>query len=359
MTDNPLQKKEDYYAAIEQLSLLSEQLADSEPARQEEIQEEIHQLIPQAADLSITDDEKQFRDDFIQHNLMAMECALITQDFVYPVAKVIVPPTIKRDIRSQLYEFESMTFDGQNTHKTSHQGRCFMEDLGADIALEMVCIPVGSFVMGDPGEEDHCWESSVPQHLVTVPAFSIGKFAITQAQWVAVMEHNLSVNEWIDRLPVDSVSWDDATEFCRRLSGSTGRKYRLPSEAEWEYACRAGTTTAYSWGDEIDRRFANYFDFDRTELATNPVGSYDPNAFGLYDMHGNVFEFCQDRWHHDYEGAPTDGSAWIESEQPEQIVIRGGSFDYYADNCRSSYRCETCRDYRYHGTGFRVVCDVA
>ncbi len=354
MNDNALPKREEYYAALDRASLLAEQVEEAEPDKQEEIQAEIHRLVAQTVDESLTEEEKIFRDDFINH----IYTLIPTRLFVYPAAKVIVQQP-KRDIQSQLYDFESITFDGENIHKTSHQGRCFMEDLGADIALEMVCIPVGSFVMGDPGEEDHCWESSVPQHLVTVPAFSIGKFAITQAQWVAVMEHNLSANEWIDRLPVDSISWDDATEFCRRLSGSTGRKYRLPSEAEWEYACRAGTTTAYSWGDEIDRRFANYFDFDRTELATNPVGSYDPNAFGLYDMHGNVFEFCQDRWHHDYDGAPKDGSAWIGSEQPEQIVIRGGSFDYYADNCRSSYRGETCRDYRYHGTGFRVVCDVA
>jgi formylglycine-generating enzyme required for sulfatase activity len=222
----------------------------------------------------------------------------------------------------------------------------------------MVCIPSGSFLMGDLPEE--YYESYEPQHSVTVPAFSIGKFAITQAEWVAIMEHNLSANRGSDRLPVDNVSWNDATEFCQRLSRSTGRKYRLPSEAEWEYACRAGTKTAYSWGDEIDSRFANYFDWEpEKKLGTKPVGSYDPNAFGLYDMHGNVFEICQDRWHDDYEGAPIDGSEWIEIvEKTEQIVFRGGSFDYYADNCRSSYRRDTCRDCRYHGTGFRIACDA-
>ena len=163
-----------------------------------------------------------------------------------------------------------------------------------------------------------------------------------------------------ERISIKYFTKDDATEFCQRLSLSTGRKYRLPNEAEWEYACRAGTTTAYSWGDEIDSRFANYFDWDHEkEFGTKPVGSYDPNAFGLYDMHGNVFEICQDRWHYDYEGAPTDGSAWTEVvEKTEQIVFRGGSFDYYEDNCRSSYRENTCQDHRYHGRGFRVACDV-
>ncbi len=356
MTENALPHQE-YTAAIDRVSLLAEQLENAEPARREEIQAAIHRLIAQAADLSMTDEEKQFRDDFIKHNVDLMENVVIpTQEFVYQATKVIVQQR-KRDIQPRLYEFESITFDGQTIYKIPHQGRHFTEDLGVNIALEMVCIQSGSFLMGDPPQKDYaCW---IPQHLVTVPAFSIGKFAITQARWVAIMEHNLSSNVGSDRLPVDNVSWDDANEFCQRLSLYTGRKYRLPSEAEWEYACRAGTTTAYSWGDEIDRRIVNYFDLDpdnEEKFGTKPVGRYDPNAFGLYDMHGNVFELCQDRWHYDYEGAPNDGSAWIDrAENPERIVIRGGSFDYYEDNCRSSYRSETDREYRYHGTGFRVV----
>ncbi|WP_373545155.1 formylglycine-generating enzyme family protein [Chamaesiphon sp.] len=349
---------EEYDTAIEQIGLLTKQLENAEPEKREELQAEIHRLLVQAVDVSLTDDEKQSRDNFIQHNVSAMEYALITQDFVYPVAKVIEQQT-KREIQSQLYEFKSITFDGQTIYKIPHQGRHFREDLGVN-TLEMVCIPSGSFLMGDSSAKDYaCW---LPQHLVTVPAFSIGKFAITQAQWVAIMEDNSSANGEDDGLPVDSVSWDDATEFCQRLSRFTGRKYRLPSEAEWEYACRAGTTTAYSWGDEIDRRFANYFDFDsQAELATKPVGSYAPNAFGLYDMHGNVFEFCQDRWHNDYEDAPINGSAWLGSNLDDNklVVIRGGSFDYYANNCLSSERRETIQDYRYHGTGFRVASDAA
>ena len=358
MTEN--MQNEKYDAALEQISLLTEQLENAEPERREELQAEIHRLLVQAVDGSLTDDEKQSHDNFIQHNVDAMNYAVITQNFAYPAAKVIVQPPIKCNICPQLYEFESITFDGENIHKTFYKGRSLVEKIGADIRLEMVCIPAGSFVMGDSDAENPYWDFLPSQHLVTIPAFSIGKFAITQAEWITVMDYNLSANRGSDRLPVDNVSWDDATEFCQRLSRLTGRKYRLPSEAEWEYACRAGTMTAYNWGNEIDSRFANYFDWDHEkEFGTKPVGSYDPNAFGLYDMHGNVFEICQDRWHYDYEGAPTDGSAWIEVvKNPEQIVFRGGSFDYYEDNCRSSYRENTCQDHRYHGRGFRVACDV-
>ncbi len=356
MTENAL-PNEEHDAALDRVSLLAEQLENAEPARREEIQAEIHRLIAQAANLSMTDEDKQFQDDFIEHNVKAMEYALITQDFVYPVAKFV--QQTKGDIQPRLYEFESINFDGKHIHKISQKGRLFTENLGQNIHLEMVSIPVGIFLMGDLDAENSYWDFLPSQHLVNVPAFSIGKFAITQAEWVAIMEHNPSANVGSDRLPVDNVSWDDANEFCQRLSLYTGRKYRLPSEAEWEYACRAGTTTAYSWGDEIDRRVVNYFDLDPDndeEFGAKPVGSYEPNAFGLYDMHGNVFELCQDRWHYDYEGAPNDGSAWIDrAENPERIVIRGGSFDYYEDNCRSSYRSETDREYRYHGTGFRVV----
>jgi formylglycine-generating enzyme required for sulfatase activity len=357
MTENV--PNEEYDAALEQMSLLTQQLENAEPERREELMAEIHRLLFQAVDVSSTEEEKQFRDDFIQHSVDLMENVVIpTQKFVYPAVKVIKQQT-KREIRSQLYEFESITFDGENIHKISHQGRCFTENLCEDITLKMVCIPSGSFLMGDLPEKEYA--SSVPQHLVSVPAFSIGRLAITQGQWIAIMEHNPSANEGSDLLPVDSVSWDDATEFCRRLSLLTGRNYRLPSEAEWEYACRAGTTTAYSWGDEIDRQVANYFDFDsQAEWGTKPVGSYYPNAFGLYDMHGNVFEFCQDRWQDGYDDAPTNGSAWTGSNSDDNklVVIRGGSFDYYADNCLSADRRETSQDYRYQGTGFRVASDT-
>ncbi|MEM8807324.1 MAG: formylglycine-generating enzyme family protein, partial [Cyanobacteria bacterium P01_G01_bin.38] len=195
---------------------------------------------------------------------------------------------------------------------------------------------------------------------VTVPAFHLGKYEITQRQWKAVMQHNLSAHQGED-LPVENVSWLDANEFCARLSLLTGREYRLPSEAEWEYACRAGTATHYSFGDKICLRLANYWDIEneaQLKLETTTTGSFYPNDFGLYDMHGNVYELCQDTWRWDYTNAPTDGSAWLHSEAPELVVIRGGSYDYYSYNCCSAYRSETIPHYRYSGTGFRVACSV-
>lgn len=240
----------------------------------------------------------------------------------------------------------------------------------------MVYIPNGSFQMG-ASDDENSYET--PQHLVNVNAFHIGKFEITQFQWEYVMKHNLSANKG-SNLPVENVSWSDAIEFCRRLSLTTGRNYRLPSEAEWEYACRAGTNTPFSFGKDINTKIVNYWDQNETDddtepsppmpaegcvvayspesvkyLQTKPVGSFFPNAFGLYDMHGNVYELCQDSWHNDYEGAPSDGTAWLSEEDSRSVVIRGGSFDYYDHNCRSAYRSETGSNYRYHGTGFRVA----
>ena len=120
------------------------------------------------------------------------------------------------------------------------------------------------------------------------------------------------------------------------------------------------TTMSYAFGNEIDTNLANYWatEDDNAILATKPVGSYYPNAFGLYDMHGNVYELCYDAWHNNYEGAPNDGTAWANGNESQLVVIRGGSFDYYEDKCRSAYRNETPNYYRYHGTGFRIACSI-
>ena len=164
--------------------------------------------------------------------------------------------------------------------------------------------------------------------------------------------------------PVENISWDDAVEFCRRLSDRVGKEYRLPSEAEWEYACRAGTTTPFHFGETIDAEVANY----RTTKVygrgkegeyrgkTTPVGSFKvANAFGLFDMHGNVYEWCADTWHSNYEGAPEDGSAWIEHNETSHL-LRGGSWNGSPDNCRSAYRYYLNADDRYNYIGFRVAC---
>ncbi|WP_039899611.1 formylglycine-generating enzyme family protein, partial [Microcystis sp. T1-4] len=169
-----------------------------------------------------------------------------------------------------------------------------------------------------------------------------------------------------DRRPVEQVNWYDAVEFCARLSKLTVREYRLPSEAEWEYACRAGTTTPFYFGETITGELANY---DASETyadepkgeyrkKTTPVGQFPPNAFGLYDMHGNVWEWCADTWHDNYDGAPTDGSAWIENGDDNCSPPRGGSWCNDPGNCRSASRDYSYRrgDFAYYFYGFRVVC---
>ncbi|MFM6281938.1 MAG: formylglycine-generating enzyme family protein, partial [Dolichospermum sp.] len=167
--------------------------------------------------------------------------------------------------------------------------------------------------------------------------------------------------------PVEQVSWHDAVEFCARLSNYTKRPYRLPSEAEWEYACRAGTTTPFHFGDTITTELANY-DGNNTygdgskgvyREETTEVGSFKiANEFGLYDMHGNVWEWCQDDWHNNYEGAPTDGSAWISNNAKSDKLLRGGSWFVNPGNCRSAYRCYPAAGFGTYHDGFRVVCGV-
>jgi formylglycine-generating enzyme required for sulfatase activity len=226
--------------------------------------------------------------------------------------------------------------------------------------IEMVEIPGGSFLMGSPqGEPERCHDES-PQYLVTVPKFLMGKYTINQAQWRTVaggkqVDRELEVDPSSfkgDDLPVERVSWYDAVEFCARLSASTGRTYRLPTEAEWEYACRAGTETPFYFGEPLTPELANY-----ASEQTTPVGQFPANDFGLYDMHGNVWEWCLDDWHENYEGAPTDGSAWLNSDgRKSGKVLRGGSWLNTPEFCRSAYRVRLARDLRYYGLGFRVVC---
>ncbi|MEO0971376.1 MAG: formylglycine-generating enzyme family protein, partial [Cyanobacteria bacterium J06639_18] len=179
-----------------------------------------------------------------------------------------------------------------------------------------------------------------------------------------------------DARPVEKVSWHNAMAFCQKLSQLTGRDYRLPSEAEWEYACRAKTTTPFYFGPTITTDLANYKGTDRAWGETTYPGNYEqgptgdfreettdislfpPNIFGLYDMHGNVWEWCQDVWHGNYENAPTDGSAWIEGGNQDLRVIRGGSWLNRPRNCRSASRVDINPDNRDSDIGFRVVCRV-
>ncbi|MGK7928888.1 MAG: SUMF1/EgtB/PvdO family nonheme iron enzyme [Spirulina sp.] len=228
----------------------------------------------------------------------------------------------------------------------------FVENLGNGVNLDMVAIFGGTFLMGSPKGEGG--ENEKPQHEVTVPSFFMSRTPITQAQWRAIASRkDLRVKYDLnpdrsgfkgDNRPVERVTWYDAVEFCKRLSKLTGLEYRLPSEAEWEYACRAGTTTSFSFGETMTPERANYKDSvleiegKRYENETTPVGSFPPNAFGLRDMHGNVWEWCADDWHDNYEGAPNDGSAWVENEKENYPVLRGGSWLHYPYVCRSAFR---------------------
>jgi formylglycine-generating enzyme required for sulfatase activity/uncharacterized caspase-like protein len=292
------------------------------------------------------------------------------------------PPT---DLQVFRYDVVSVDTKGQEINRQPKQAQYFAEDLGNGVTLEMVYIPGGTFIMGTEDEEierlvqnfnSDWFRKEKPQHQVTVQPFSMGKFQVTQAQWKAVATLT-KVNRDLkpepskfkgDNRPVEQVSWYDAIEFCDRLSRKTGKPYRLPSEAEWEYACRAGTTTPFHFGETITSELANY-DANYTYGAgvkgiyreqTTPVGSFGvANSFGLYDMHGQVWEWCADHWHDSYEGAPVDGSAWLSDNDNHLRLLRGGSWSFDPGYCRSAFRVGGLPDDAYADVGFRVVCGVA
>ncbi|WP_375328754.1 SUMF1/EgtB/PvdO family nonheme iron enzyme [Microcystis sp. BLCC-F210] len=297
---------------------------------------------------------------------------------------VIVPEEPKQLLSVFNFEIVRVNAKGEEIKKESKQSQYFREDLGNGITLEMVAIPGGTFLMGSPQDEKDSFGDERPQHEVNVPPFFIGKYPITQAQWRAIASRtdlkvdpsaslrvNLDLNPAYfkdrhdsDRRPVEQVSWYDAIEFCARLSKLTGGEYRLPSEAEWEYACRAGTTTPFYFGETIMGELANYNASNTyAEEAkgeyreeTTPVGQFPPNAFGLYDMHGNVWEWCADTWHDNYDGAPRDGSVWTENGDDNRSPLRGGSWFNYPALCRSACRYYDSRRDDYYYFGFRVVC---
>jgi formylglycine-generating enzyme required for sulfatase activity len=229
----------------------------------------------------------------------------------------------------------------------------FTEKLANGIRLEMVSLPAGKFLMGSAESN-----SEKPQHLVKVNSFAIGKYPVTQAQYQAVMGNNPSHWKNNPQNPVERVSWNDAQAFCEKLSQITGKTYRLPTEVEWEYACRAGTTTRYYFGDDANQ-LGDYAWYDGNSGGkTHPVGQKKPNAWGLYDMSGNVWEWCEDDWHDSYKNAPEDGSAWIDNDNhsPPLKCPRGGSWYLNPNYCRSAYRYLKYRRDNGNDLGFRVVC---
>ena len=268
------------------------------------------------------------------------------------------------------FEFEVVTVDaqGRETKRCPKQAQYFLEILGDGVELEMVSIPSGKFAMGTQ-EELESSKDELPRHLVTVKPFFMGKYPITQAQWRAIaslpkVKHDLDPDPSCfkgDNRPVERVSWYDSEEFCDRLSKVTGRTYRLPSEAEWEYACRAQTTTPFHFGATITTNLANFCQQDQSmnkveRKQTTDVGSFPANAFGLYEMHGNVWEWCADNWHEDYQDAPSDGSVWVINGNSEYRILRGGSWDYFPTFCRCTYRFFENPQVKDKEFGFRVVC---
>ncbi|MGM3309634.1 formylglycine-generating enzyme family protein [Anabaena sp. WFMT] len=265
---------------------------------------------------------------------------------------------------------------GEIIQRQPRVARYFIEDLDNGVKLEMAAIPGGTFLMGSPENKEGRWDEECPQHEVIVSSFFMGKYPVTQAQYQAMMGTNPSCFKGSNR-PVEKVARYHAVAFCEKLSQKTGKTYRLPSEAEWEYACRAGTTTPFHFGETITTDLANYrgtdYETDNGKYKwsgsygqgpkgiyreeTREVGSFGvANNFGLYDMHGNVREWCQDTWHINYEFAPTDGSAWLDVEK-KSIVQRGGSWQLYPVYCRSASRGLSYSAYNDHG--FRVVCSGA
>ena len=233
------------------------------------------------------------------------------------------------------------------------------------LPLRMVKIPAGEFRMGSPPTEAMRESQEGPQRSIQMPGFYIGAFAVTQGQYQAVVGNNPSyfTEDGANR-PVEQVSWLDAEAFCQQLSELTGRVYRLPSEAEWEYACRAGTSTPFCFGDQVTTETVNFFaDFT---ISDNPdenyrntsvdADSFWPNAFGLYNMHGNIYEWCADDYHDSYSGAPIDASPWVSPDAAASKVMRGGSWFSDTQYCRSAARDRNTRTSRSNSFGFRVIC---
>jgi formylglycine-generating enzyme required for sulfatase activity len=236
--------------------------------------------------------------------------------------------------------------------------------------IEMLALPAGCFQMGSPASEPERDADEGPQHEVCLKAFEIGKHEVTFADWDACVAaggcRQVDDDEgWgRDRRPIINVSWQDTQDYIRWLNRSGGQGYRLPSEAEWEYAARAGTTTPYSTGPCINTEQANFdgtFEYGNCPEPTNvdlhktlPVGSYAPNPWGLYDMHGNINEFVQDCWNDSYDGAPTDGSAWEEGNCNRR-VLRSGSWHGYPGYLRSAYRCRSGPAFGHRTIGFRLA----
>jgi eukaryotic-like serine/threonine-protein kinase len=337
--------------------------------------------------------------DYRQRYANAAEALQAIESLIDPTVRQQVkatpqtPPTVllptvaigRRTLSLSSIPFTSVKLDrsGNIIARPTDEAEAFIEDLDNGVELTMVKIPAGKFMMGSPESEQRRNNNESPQHQVNIPEFYLAQTLVTQAQWVAIMSNNPSWWQKIvgytqenpnpscfqgnDRLPVERVSWLAAMDFCQKLSQITPRTYRLPTEAEWEYACRAGMNTPFAFGETITSAVVNYdgnYPYGGAAKGeyrqkTTPVGSFPPNLFGLYDMHGNVWEWCLDEWIDNYNLVSSDGSARgnISSrDENKQRVLRGGSLHALAQHCRSAHRLYGAASLRGNLVGFRVVC---
>ena len=271
---------------------------------------------------------------------------------------------------SQICSFEVISLDnkGIECNRDFQDFHYLIEPLEKQ-KIQLILIPSGEYGMGSSKKSAHRAEK--PQHLVQISSFLISQFPITKAQWKIVAGYP-QVNRKLKKItsqsgamntPVIKVSWHDAVEFCDRLSAKTNHVYRLPTEAEWEYACRALTYTDFHFGETISAQYANYDATTSYQLEApgiyrkevSPTSKFNnPNPFGLFDMHGNIWEWCLDHWHDNYDNAPCDGRGWIGTNETRRIM-RGGSWRNEAYLCRSSYRCSNDEDDSANNIGLRIV----
>jgi formylglycine-generating enzyme required for sulfatase activity len=274
---------------------------------------------------------------------------------------------------SFVFETATLCPDGAIEKRERRVARHYFEDAGGGASISMVEISKGVVRFGSTDDEAERQSSEGPPIDVSVPSFFVSRWPITQAQWRAVARSLPKVSRELDDdpsefkgddRPVEMVSWAEAREFCDRLTAHTGRDYRLPSESAWEYVCRAGTTTPFGFGPTLTVEIANvegavgYADAPASDgrTQTTPVGSLGfANRFGVYDMHGNVWEWTEDSWHDTLDGAPVDGSAWTDSGDPTVRVIRGGSWASIPADARSATRFSFLETGRRNDIGFRVV----
>ena len=292
-------------------------------------------------------------------------------------AKVATKKKSARDLDLKIAEYifltlkqnDSVIINKKSPLKTcKHKGKAkyITIDLGKGITMDLMGIPGGKYLMGSPENEPERAIDEEPQHQVSIRPFLMGKYPVTQAQWKAIMKNNPSRFTEDEKNPVEKVSWFDCIDFCERLSEKLGREFRLPTEAEWEYACRAKTTTPFFFGETMTTELANYngeytYGIEKEgeyRHKTTKVGSFSPNRFGLYDLHGNVAEWCEDTWHDNYQEAPNNGDSWLEEDGSLERVLRGGSWLHLPGSCRSSQRLSSSGNSKSDAFGFRIASSV-